>query len=442
MDREIDPSLIRRRKVRVAVVTAAALLLGWFAVATLFGLLRPGVSAREIRTAKVTRGPVAEVIDATGTVVPHASFAEPESRRCQLCHTVSGARSESGLLVSADSRALCETCHDGTGAVTAVTNEFVPEGQLHGDASDTVACIDCHTPHSAGGATETNLLLSADGVSAGTDYCYVCHGEGSTLASGDMRYFESSSHRSVAGEVSGIVCLTCHEAHGSAESALRRYSDPGGCLGCHSDSDAAPGGLDILTRVTQSTETSAGHDLIGPTPSMSCQTCHGTHSVSAEYPLVDPRDPTPAGTWQGSQNDFCFVCHAGSAPAGFESAPDVSPGHVSSAHGPAAGSAQHLRADMGYGVDEALDCTACHESHGAPNVMNLRGDVTSKDGSTVQNGLLVVDVPTGGTDLRYYCSACHDLPEIEHPNVPGQTLPGITAFPIDCTGCHNHAGGL
>lgn len=72
MDREIDPSLIRRRKVRRAAVTVTALVLCWFAVATLFGLLRPAVRASEIRTARVTRGQVAEVIDATGIVVPAA----------------------------------------------------------------------------------------------------------------------------------------------------------------------------------------------------------------------------------------------------------------------------------------------------------------------------------------------------------------------------------
>jgi len=72
MDREIDPTEIRRRTIRRVVVTGAAGALCWFAVATLFGLLRPGVAANEIRTARVTRGPVAEVIDATGTVVPAA----------------------------------------------------------------------------------------------------------------------------------------------------------------------------------------------------------------------------------------------------------------------------------------------------------------------------------------------------------------------------------
>ncbi|MGK2856888.1 MAG: efflux RND transporter periplasmic adaptor subunit [Thermoanaerobaculia bacterium] len=70
MDREIDPSLIRQRTIRRVAFTVAAALLTWFAVATGFGLLRPGVSAREIRTARVARGPVAEVIDASGTVVP------------------------------------------------------------------------------------------------------------------------------------------------------------------------------------------------------------------------------------------------------------------------------------------------------------------------------------------------------------------------------------
>jgi len=70
MDREIDPSIIRARRIRNVVVTGVAILLAWFAAAALFGLLRPGVSADEIRVARVSRGPVDEVIDASGTVVP------------------------------------------------------------------------------------------------------------------------------------------------------------------------------------------------------------------------------------------------------------------------------------------------------------------------------------------------------------------------------------
>jgi predicted CXXCH cytochrome family protein len=408
----------------------------WYSVAAVDGSDQPGQRSMEAYVQVRPETPA-------GTVVPHASFAEAESRRCQLCHAVSGARSESGLLVAESSRALCETCHDGTGAATAVTNELGPEGQLHGDVVDgTLTCTDCHTPHSSGDVTQMGLLLSAGGVTEGNGYCYTCHGENSTLPQGDMRYFEDSSHRSVSAGPGNMVCLNCHESHGSAAGALRRYADPGGCLRCHSDSSGGPEALDILTRVTQSVETSAGHDLVGASPSMSCQTCHSTHSVSAQDPLVDPRNPTPAGRWEGSANDFCFTCHAGAAPAGLEAAPDISGGYASSPHGPAVSSAEHLRPDVGFAQNETLDCIACHESHGAPNALNLRGDVRSKDGTRVQTGLLVVDVPEGGTDLRYWCSACHDVPEAEHPDVPGQTLPGITAFPIDCTGCHSHDAGL
>lgn len=70
MDREIDPALIRKRRTRRIVVTVAVLVVGWIAMGTVFGMLRPGVPFNEIRTARVERGPVAEVIDATGVVVP------------------------------------------------------------------------------------------------------------------------------------------------------------------------------------------------------------------------------------------------------------------------------------------------------------------------------------------------------------------------------------
>jgi HlyD family secretion protein len=98
MDRDLDPGLIRKRRARRIAVVAAVLLGAWFATTTVFGLLRPGVSANEIRTARVTRGPVAEVIDATGTVVAAAEnvLSSPVEARVVEILARPGARLAAG----------------------------------------------------------------------------------------------------------------------------------------------------------------------------------------------------------------------------------------------------------------------------------------------------------------------------------------------------------
>ncbi|HET6498563.1 MAG TPA: cytochrome c3 family protein, partial [Coriobacteriia bacterium] len=409
----------------------------WYSVAAVDDGTQAGSRSSEVHVRVRVETPV-------GTVVPHASFADSESRRCQLCHAVAQAGSGEALLTTPSSRALCETCHDGTGASTAITDDLDPTGRLHADTGGTLTCTDCHAPHSAGTVEEMGPLLRSDGVTAGNEYCYTCHGQTAEPPLGDMRSFEGSVHATVSAGTAGITCLNCHEAHASAPTALGRYAYPGACLRCHGDSAAAEK-LDILTRVTQSTETSAGHDILGPGGAMTCRTCHSPHAASAAYPLVDPRVVGGGESWQGSTTEFCLTCHAGTPPEGLQAAPDVSAKWNASSHGPgvdAGGSARFLRPDMGFSTGETLSCAACHEPHRAPNVGNLRGDVRSKDQASVQTGLLAVDVPGGGTDIRHFCRACHDLPDTAHPDIPGASSPGITSFPIDCTACHNHEAGL
>ena len=144
---------------------------------------------------------------------------------------------------------------------------------------------------------------------------------------------------------------------------------------------------------------------------MACQDCHGTHGVTADEPLVDPRDKATA--WTGGASAFCLRCHDGFRGSDVAS---------SAANGPHA----------------TVECSACHEPHGAGNSSGLRGDVTS--GTVEHDGLVVYDMPGGGQDLRFYCAACHQMSDAAHP---GNVLPGgdITTFPVDCTTCHSHAGG-
>ena len=405
-------------------------------------------------------------VTSSTTIVPHASFNQPGSDRCKLCHAVHNAQESTALLVATTSRALCETCHDGTGAAAAVTYDLQtgPNPPVHAAGTPSTMCTDCHTPHSSGETSQTARLLDSGGVSADNEFCYTCHGVDSTLSGGDMRVFESSGHNTgVAARegTQGIVCLTCHTAHGSATAMLLDYVAPDECLRCHSSSSPNPESPDIQSLLTYSDSSGSHHDLlvedqIANGSRMSCANCHNTHGVTKEYPTVNPYDPSPEGVWTGGENDYCFACHDGTLPTDDDTEPWVAaplgPGGTSTTsdiktayltinrHGSATTTSgpQYLRSDMGYSAGDILECSRCHEPHGAVNEHNLRGDVRSADGSIVRTGLIGFEIPEdlgGGHDMRFFCVACHDMPDAEHPGID------ISNFPIDCTECHTHVGG-
>jgi len=70
MDRQIDPALLRRRKIRRVLVPSAVAILGVILVMLLTGWLRPSVRWDRVRTATVERDEVSATLDASGLVVP------------------------------------------------------------------------------------------------------------------------------------------------------------------------------------------------------------------------------------------------------------------------------------------------------------------------------------------------------------------------------------
>ncbi len=70
MDRPVDPSFLRRRRLKRIAASAAGLAAVVWLFLWLPGLIRPSVDPDRIRTAKVQQGPVEETITASGTIVP------------------------------------------------------------------------------------------------------------------------------------------------------------------------------------------------------------------------------------------------------------------------------------------------------------------------------------------------------------------------------------
>jgi hypothetical protein len=84
----------------------------------------------------------------------------------------------------------------------------------------------------------------------------------------------------------------------------------------------------------------------------------------------------------------------------------------------------------------ALSCTDCHEPHGSPSYMLIRGEV---------NGAAVANITKGSIeDLQPLCQKCH----VQASWVIHHTLSGNADAPYDvdfvttqCADCHTGAGG-
>ncbi|UCF66661.1 MAG: HlyD family efflux transporter periplasmic adaptor subunit [Acidobacteriota bacterium] len=70
MDRSIDPTVRRWRRIRRLIVPSAAIAAALVILVLAIGWLRPSVRRDRVRTAKVERGDVSATLDASGLVVP------------------------------------------------------------------------------------------------------------------------------------------------------------------------------------------------------------------------------------------------------------------------------------------------------------------------------------------------------------------------------------
>jgi predicted CXXCH cytochrome family protein len=259
------------------------------------------------------------------------------------------------------------------------------------------------------------------------------------------------------------VCDTCHESHSSRNEDLNRYSGYMMCVECHNSSQSDPNAPDIWSKLTLNSDANAKHPLLPQDQvngaRMTCQNCHNTHSSTDNYPLVDPHNPGPTGTWTGSKTDqksFCFTCHDGSAlPTSQETTPwagavlaskgattvaDIKDAYQVNVHGfgvPNTGTTvtAYLRPDMGYQYGDMLDCRSCHDPHGSVNNYALQATVSSANGLKTISGVIVSPAPDGGYDLRFFCSTCHLFDSATHDSMAGTST---VTFPSDCTSCHRH----
>ncbi len=402
--------------------------------------------------------------DTSSTVEPPHGAYNANTDMCALCHATHMATSPLSLLTgtTTNDAPLCLSCHDGTSATDVLSDytdmsrtsrHAVPFDDLSGDLN----CTDCHGVHSSEqSATVPGLLRAGDAVS-GNPFCYECHGEDADAGPrGDLRVFEDSAHGAgVVAPPTGtkVVCLSCHVSHTSQGASLVPYSADDRCLGCHTQGVLTGGATDISGSLAGAPDTR--HDLRSADSSktgsrLSCGNCHEPHTSTAATPCVDPDRPTTTNTISASGVRLCLRCHDDALPtsedtSGWVAAPlgaggatataDVSSSwETTSVHGAGDSVAPQLRSSMGE-KESALICGDCHDSHGSSNRFMLHESVRSLTQSESADSLLVVPLPGGGADMRLFCDSCHDVSPQTHPAAD------LNEWPVDCTVCHNHAGG-
>ncbi|HET6351713.1 MAG TPA: YCF48-related protein [Coriobacteriia bacterium] len=396
-----------------------------------------------------------------------------------ICHATHSSTALAPLVrfPRAERNTLCKACHAPANSQVEFTDPLVKSKHPMGasvTAEEPYTCVTCHVPLKPTGETELKNLMRTNSTSpcsvvtttpAGDSFCYSCHGENSTLSQGDMTVFEQSSHGNVSAPGTGadIKCDRCHESHVSRNESLLYYSGFMVCMQCHTASAANPNQVDILSKLTMNEGANSKHPLLPQDQTtgarMTCQNCHNTHTVSSTFPLVDPHNPSPSGSWPNPRSDekaFCFSCHDGQAlPTSVETSPwappvygrssattttDIQTSYQTNVHGFAMRSEStttnaYLRTDMGYGYGDVLECRACHDPHGTTNADAIQDRVTSRDGSKVISGVLTTRVPGGGRDYRFFCITCHTWDSASHDSRAGTST---VTFPMNCKACHGH----
>lgn len=432
----------------------------WYRVAAVDESAAVGVASVEIRVDVEPAAPAS-------SLSPHGD--DEMGDQCAACHrghtafgrNLSVFSDESAVTTAQASQATCLGCHNGFIASDVKSPLLSPfTTSRHDIAIDvfpgTQYCSSCHSSHRSDEETDP-ALLDVDGVRAGTEVCYQCHGP--SVAPLDFSVFEGSSHAGVSHDSAiGAQCSACHDTHASANEQLLTYSGWMICMQCHGGRQDATT-PDILTLISAGGDNRNRHDItledqLATGARITCQNCHNTHAVTEQYPLVDPDDPSLTGTWTQGINAFCFRCHDGLLPNAGQTRPwvaaplsaggETTTTNIASAYqtnvhgfGESTSTALFLRPEMGYSIGDVLTCDTCHHGHGTVNPRNLRQDIVSADGSLIVNGLLVADVPGGGLDTRFFCGACHDISPARHLTATGGAT-SIDAFPMDCTACHSH----
>ena len=245
------------------------------------------------------------------------------------------------------------------------------------------------------------------------------------LATVVSKVARTSQAQPVAGEYVGDdACLECHEDQGSVNRTKHgRVANPRtpkanqGCESCH-----GPGKAHV-------DDDDKGHIIrFGDTksdPKASNETCLSCHTRG------------PHAMWDGSAHDSrnmsCATCHSVHAPKSAENQLKADDQMTLCATCHRQQSAKMRRASHMPVVEGKMECSTCHNPHGATNVKLLRV------GNWVNESCVSCHTEKRGPFLHEHagtrdnCTTCHD----PHGSAYERML--IARPPMLCQRCHNHS---
>lgn len=367
---------------------------------------------------------------ATNTV-PHGTYSG-NSFLCFRCHKIHEApeknwqdtRKGTFLLKNSDEKAVCYTCHDGSGSTYNVKAELgddmsggTTKASAHPVYNGAIVCSGCHSPHkqienfdtthtpdeavrllrgnfgsylgyvidalnsawSDKGAEPAFNFPAQQRLTNENDICGSCHGAASALPGGDhLSNFDGTPHDTATPAppppaVSKIKCLNCHEWHGSTLKPLLRTTIAGNpitgpdnsiCYSCHIPAVGAFSGQTLFSTVKHATvTTSTIASVIWPSSTYQpggCLNCHNPHGTAS------------TNYRRAAENDLCSTCHeAGTLPAAysfrgitaFNQTPHADTGNNYTKWP----FPNETGAAVGLGGSMAGECINCHNPHGQDN---------------------------------------------------------------------------
>ncbi len=311
----------------------------------------------------------------------HTAVQSGECTGCHDAHT-----SSHGKLLSAGTRQICATCHEGIVPANAKSvHKIVADGE----------CTKCHDPHASD--NPANLLA------AGNTLCVGCHKElGAAATAAKFKHVPV-----------GQGCVTCHDPHGSDQSVhLLKKAVPALCLTCHK-----PEGPAFVTA-----------HMKYPVARADCTTCHDPHGSNQPGLLLDNVHP-PLAARQ------CDKCHEPATSAtpfatrkpGYELCQDC--------HGDMV-KATLAKARLHWPVADRKGCVNCHSPHASRQEKLLKEATPALCGSCHADTLKrIAAVPvkhqpvTDGT-----CMACHSPHSSDSVHLFND--PSVNTL---CTTCHDYS---
>jgi len=311
------------------------------------------------------------------------------------------------LLRGQNEKAVCYTCHAGTGSSFDTAAQFgettstTPPVSKHPVPQGIILCSDCHSPHATAENWDTTTTPEPYKV---------------------IRLL-----RSVYSTFLGFVVRATNHWLDDPEPAnvamglpeQRKLSKPYQlCGSCHGAGSTLPGG-DLLkyydyggskhdSTVSVSLDTSA---------SIACMSCHEQHASSLPKLL---QTTINAGPIAANDNTVCYACHMESKIASY----DTTSGDVHGATDSTETTPTGLLSPYVYG-QPSIRCVVCHSPHGTQNVYWIQPSINATSGISVDGTTAAQRGQWEGA-----CAACHAY---THDSTD-------TAYDI-CVACHFHGAG-